>query len=143
MNSNPEDIAQFEKSISTLKGMLLKLTGRPRVLIVEDDPNDKFIFEREIRKFQCVYEFAEDGQEAIQKIASGSYDFVFLDMLMPKVGGSQVLQSTTNLKNGARVIIVTGQSDAPWMPEALRGGADMALGKPISFEKLKLFLTPI
>ena len=56
-----------------------------KVLVVEDDVFVRDIYARELKKGGYEVEIAEDGLEGLEKIKTGGYDIVLLDIMMPKM----------------------------------------------------------
>ena len=77
-------------------------------LIVEDEAALRMIYETVLRELGFEVIQAADGEEAINILLHDTPSVVFLDMLLPKVDGSQVLQfiqSTPRLLNTVTVIV--------------------------------------
>lgn len=62
-------------------------TTNGRVLVVEDDPNQRILYERELRKTGYDVVTAADGIEALALCESAQPDVVVLDIGMPKMDG--------------------------------------------------------
>src|SRR6516162_7410374 len=65
----------------------------PNVLIVDDNDDNRFTLSMHLES--CGYSSpltAENGREALAKIASGPIDLVLLDIMMPEMNGYQVLE---------------------------------------------------
>ncbi len=117
-----------------------------RVLVVEDDEDDFFLTQRELRKFVStpIYH-VEDGQQAIEYLAGiGSFvdraafpfpDLMFLDLKMNHVTGLDVLHWVgDNLPNTALKIFVLTGSNEPRDREFVRvsGAAAGYIVKPLT-----------
>ena len=63
-----------------------------KVLIVEDDPNLARTYRLEFESSGLTVEQAFDGEEALVK-AKNSPDMIILDIMLPKLGGFEVLKS--------------------------------------------------
>lgn len=63
-----------------------------KILVVEDDVFVRDIYARELKKGGFEVETAEDGLEGLEKIKTGKYDLVLLDIMMPKMTGVDVLK---------------------------------------------------
>ncbi|MDD4279412.1 MAG: response regulator [Candidatus Sumerlaeales bacterium] len=118
-------------AISTTKSIS---SPRPRVLIIDDD--SMFI---ELIKLWCdqlpiEYCFAVDGVDAIEKIPKYQPDLAFLDIMLPKMSGYQILKSLRANPRYAQlpVVVVTGKSSDKDKDYAIRVGATDYLSKPIS-----------
>ncbi|MGH9513495.1 MAG: response regulator [Terriglobales bacterium] len=66
---------------------------KTNVLLVEDSKFLKLTGERLLTKAGFIVTSAPDGEEALRMIREGRPDVVLLDMLLPKIGGQQVLQA--------------------------------------------------
>jgi DNA-binding response OmpR family regulator len=104
--------------------------NQPRVLIVDDEENIRFILERTLKREGYVIETAEEGAQAIEKLKEGNFDLVLLDLYMEPVGGLQVLEAVRELGSNIVVIILTAHSSVESAVEALRLGAFDYLFKP-------------
>jgi DNA-binding response OmpR family regulator len=85
-----------------------------KILIVEDDPfiSDIYSVELENKGYEVV--LAVDGEEAMQKINSGAFSLVLLDILMPKKDGFSVLneiKANPNLKTPVIVLSNLGRKE--------------------------------
>ena len=103
-----------------------------RVLIVDDEPDQREILMRRLREIDptWVLDEAGDGYEAGIKIGTIRPDLVVLDLMMPGVDGLSLCRSM-------RVLAVTGDPGEQARARALRAGADLCLAKPIDFARLR------
>jgi len=63
------------------------------VLVVDDNQINRLLINKVISKWGAVIEFAENGQEAIDKIESNhNFDVVLMDIHMPVMGGIEAVQ---------------------------------------------------
>jgi DNA-binding response OmpR family regulator len=63
-----------------------------RFLVVDDDDAIRRLVSAVLRREQFETEEARDGREAIGKLSAGTYDALFLDLMMPVCDGYQVLE---------------------------------------------------
>jgi two-component system, response regulator YesN len=106
------------------------------ILIVDDDR----AFREELRESLFNYDVVEasDGEEAIELInAPNEIDVVILDVMMPKLRGTEVLKRIKKAVPEVAIIVLTGFSSKDIAIEALKGRADDYLEKPVPIEKLK------
>lgn len=115
-----------------------------RILIVEDDSSSRFIYQQVLTGF----EFAEasDGVQAIECLREQVFDLVILDMLLPRVDGTGVLDFLYRQPRAekTRVIIITAHSGFGQLP--LRKG-DFILFKPVTPQQIReavrsMFVSP-
>ena len=83
---------------------------RRKALIVEDDPHTRKLLGRLIESQDCKVDEAGDGLKAIEMLSKNDYDLVLLDIVLPKLSGTAVMDHLheTNPAMLERVIVVTG-----------------------------------
>ncbi|NNF58165.1 MAG: sigma-54-dependent Fis family transcriptional regulator [Rhodothermaceae bacterium] len=114
----------------------------PTVLIVDDEPSirrsirnvleDDLIFE----DLTLAVEEAVDGEEALEKIKTGAFDLVLLDIKMPKLDGMEVLQGLHELESTTPVVMISGHGTIETAMEARSLGAIDFLEKPFELNRL-------
>jgi two-component system LytT family response regulator len=107
-----------------------------KTLIVDDEPIARRVLREELDLFpeiEIVGE-AENGREAIQKIADLQPDLVFLDLQMPVMGGFEVARNLRGARLPVIVIITAYDQHAI---EAFEAGAIDYLLKPVSETRLR------
>ncbi len=106
------------------------------VLLVDDE--EEFVTtlaERlEIRGFHP--EIATDGESALQQIESRTFDVIILDIIMPGIGGLEVLQRIQQRRIETPVILLTGRGSTREGMEGMRQGAFDYLMKPLDIDEL-------
>ena len=84
-------------------------------------------------------EIAKDGQAAIEKLDSTSYDLIITDLLMPFTSGLEVINKIRNeLKSKVPIIVVSALDHESSIIEALKLGADDYITKPFSPSELSI-----
>ena len=78
------------------------------------------------------------GEEALTRIKEQAFDVIVADVVMPGVGGLEVLERSRALNPGAAVILMTGHATVETAVEALRRGACDYLQKPFRLPDLAL-----
>lgn len=83
---------------------------RPRILIVEDDTSTREALRRVLLTEGCDIDVAVDGEKAIGCLANNRYDAVVLDIALPKVSGTDVMEyiASTTPELLASIVVVTG-----------------------------------
>jgi CheY-like chemotaxis protein len=88
--------------------------GRPRVLIVEDEPRVRAVVAIEFRDVGYEVVVAATGDEARDLLGGQSFDLLFTDVRMPgSIDGWQLAVAARALQPGIAVIYATGYSDEP------------------------------
>ena len=109
---------------------------KPLALIVEDEKDISVIFAKALHAAGFETEVAHSGDIAITWLSSNTPNVVVLDLHMPRVAGTDVLQhirAEPRLAN-VNVIIATAY---PHMAESLHDAADWIFFKPVSFAQLR------
>ncbi|HHJ07496.1 MAG TPA: response regulator transcription factor [Anaerolineae bacterium] len=111
----------------------------PRILIIDDEENIRFVLERALRRAGYVLDSAANGAEALQKLNNAAlpYDLLILDLQMQPVDGLPVLQAAIEQDPDVIVIILTAHGTLESAVEALRLGAFDYLFKPATPEAIR------
>ena len=103
-----------------------------KILVVDDDPYLRDIYEETLHDAGFVVELVTDGEEGSVKLREGGYDLCLLDMMLPKMDGLGVLEAVTKnppaLKNGP-IVIISNLSHESLIADALSKGAASYLVK--------------
>jgi CheY-like chemotaxis protein len=108
---------------------------RPLAFIIEDDPQLVTIFATAMEVAGYRTETAEDGREALEKLATLEPDVIMLDVHLPHIAGDDVLRhirADERLKD-TKVVLSTADSR---IAAQLREEASLVLLKPVSFKEL-------
>jgi DNA-binding response OmpR family regulator len=108
------------------------MSGASKVLVVDDEPGVRLVFRTTLEA--AGYEVAEaaDGGSALDAVADGPVDLMFLDLRMPGMDGREVLRHLRDAGDDTPVVIVTAHGDVPNAVEAMKLGAIDFLAKPLS-----------
>lgn len=101
-----------------------------QILIIDDEPNVRFVLERTLQNEGYLLDTAGSGSEALKKVRKFSYDLILLDLNMKPVDGMQVLNSVRAQDPHIVVIILTAYSTIESAVDAMRLGAFDYLFKP-------------
>ncbi len=113
------------------------LNWRPKLLVVDDEPEMLPIIRRLAAHVGFdVVEF-RDGQGALAQLASIKPDAALVDKNMPGLGGLDVLRSIRAVRPDCHVILMTGEPDVETAIEALKLGASDYLTKPFGIDALR------
>jgi CheY-like chemotaxis protein len=112
---------------------------QPRLLIVDDDPLSRSMMDLMLAPHGCTLDFASDGHEAVERIKSGQYDLVFMDLILPDMTGREVCKEVRQWEAGKHhtpIVAVTGL-DLPGQPlELIKAGMDDYIFKPYDVRTL-------
>ena len=102
----------------------------PRVLVVDDEPTLRRTLARLLNSRNMTVLTADDGEQAIELLAREQVDVVLVDLMMPKVGGLELLDHVRKNHTGVEVIMMTAFGDVETAVKAVRAGAYHFLTKP-------------
>ena len=108
------------------------------ILLAEDDMNFGSILKRELEEgsiFNVDHVF--NGVEAVLSFKNGHYDFVLLDLRMPRLTGTDALRIIRTINAEVPVITFTGSAGSHERTESIEAGAIKCLVKPFVVGELK------
>jgi DNA-binding NtrC family response regulator len=115
-----------------------------RVLIVEDDAAQRVGLQQLVRSWGFDVDAASDGEEALVKIAEVRPTIILSDLVMPKMGGLDLLTALRQQDdNGMTVVLMTGQGTVETAVSAIKLGAYDYVAKPVDPQRLKILLDQI
>ena len=105
-----------------------------RILIADDNQPNCELLEAYLEGVDCVIEFAEDGQQTIDKVASFKPDLILLDVMMPKLSGFEVCQKIKGDPGTQKIMVlmVTALNELGDIERAIEAGTDDFLSKPVN-----------
>lgn len=108
-------------------------------LVVDDSAAIRKQLEIELRNAQIKAEFAETGEEALEKSQSKLYDLVFLDIIMPGIDGYEVCRQMRSRKNMKKtpIIMLSGKTSPLDEVQGVIAGASTYLTKPVKHEQFQ------
>ena len=107
-----------------------------RLLIVEDDPKLADFIARGLRAERFAVDLAGDGLEAERHIGSYQYDLLILDLMLPRLSGSELLRRVRRSHPALPVLVLTARDATEDKVKHFEAGADDYLTKPFDFAEL-------
>jgi DNA-binding NtrC family response regulator len=107
-----------------------------RILVVDDDQSFRRTTAELLRDDGHTVHVAADGREAGQKLEEGPYDLVLMDLRMPGLDGTRVVEVLRRRGVRTPVLMVSGYGTVASAVESLHVGADDFLVKPVDPEAL-------
>ncbi len=104
-----------------------------RVLVAEDDTLDLMILQSLLAKGGHDLVVAPDGAAALALYETDKFDLVIADLVMPVVGGVELIREILASDPGASIIAISGMSPEQ-LPLAQDSGAVRTLTKPLDTE---------
>lgn len=109
-----------------------------KILIVDDEPNIVISLEFLMKKEGFEVAVANDGDEALAKVASFNPDLMLLDVMMPKKSGFEVCEAlrADTSRAGLLIVMLTAKGRDTEVAKGLAIGADAYVTKPFSTKDL-------
>jgi DNA-binding response OmpR family regulator len=119
------------------KGVNL-MSEKMNTLVVDDEAGIRFFLAETLRKAGHSVEVASNGEEALERLRTASFDVVVLDLILGgRVDGLRVLEAVRWRWPEAIVIILTGHGSLDSAIAAIREGVDAYLLKPVGPQDLR------
>jgi DNA-binding NtrC family response regulator len=111
-----------------------------RVLIVEDDPATRSGLAELVQAWGFQTAEAADGEEAMRKVTTFRPAIIVSDLVMPRMGGSELLRALKDQLSDITFILLTAQGTVDSAVEAIKEGAYDYLSKPVEPQRLQILL---
>ena len=106
------------------------------ILIVDDDPRMcdslKFLLGKDGYQIHTTH----NGQEALDALVRGDFDLVLLDLVLPDIGGAEIMDRINAQAPETCVIVMTGHTSLDSAIDTLKKGAFDYVRKPFEHEEL-------
>lgn len=106
-----------------------------KILIIEDEEKIARFVELEVSHEGYETDKATNGREGLEKIESGGYDLVILDIMLPELNGIEVLRRARRTTD-VPVILLTARDSVTDKVSGLDMGANDYITKPFAIEEL-------
>jgi DNA-binding NtrC family response regulator len=110
--------------------------ARPRVLVIDDEPDFLETIVKRLRKRQIEVAGVGSGKEALLLLQEQSFDVVILDVRMPGMDGIETLKEIRKRSPLTEVIMLTGHGSVESGIQGMQLGAFDYVIKPADFEEL-------
>ena len=107
-----------------------------RILVIEDEAGIRSFLARGLEAEGYSVEQAADGRAGLALALGPSWDLVVLDLLLPGLGGLEVLRELHRERPAVPVLVVSARSDLPTKLRGFELGATDYLPKPFSLAEL-------
>lgn len=107
------------------------------VLVVEDNRANQFVMGEILKRFSKVrYDIADCGEDAIVCVSNKSYDIIFMDVVMPGMGGIEATNEVRKIDNSVYIVAATANSISGDR-EKYTKIMDDYISKPLTFKDVK------
>ena len=110
-----------------------------KILLVDDDRINLLLVKMHLEKFNCSFDMARSGEEAVKELNKRKYDLILLDIHMPGMSGIEVAKYLRNKKKDkkCKIIALTAAALKREIKEYNKAGIDDFLVKP--FREIYLY----
>ena len=115
--------------------MEIMVTQGARILVVDDERQIRQSLQVNLESKGYAVEAVETGEAAIGAFHSRHPDIIILDLVMPGIGGVEVVRRIRE-SSTVPIIVLSAMTDEPRKVEALEAGADDYITKPFGMEEL-------
>ena len=107
-----------------------------KLLLAEDEPRNRDMLARRLRR--CGHEVIEvvNGREAVEGVVNEAPDIILMDLAMPVMNGWEAIEIIRATNAHTPIVVLTASSLSGEQMRAFRMGAQAFLSKPIDFSQL-------
>ncbi len=116
------------------------MSVQEKVLIVEDEENERSGLAELVSAWGYRTETAKDGLDGLEKVATWSPGIVITDFRMPRMDGMELLQRLSDQPQQIAVVLLTAQGSIDVAVDAMKSGAYDFIQKPVDPSRLKQIL---
>lgn len=116
-------------------------TYQPTILVIDDEKRIRDGCSKILTKENCLVEMAENGETGLKMIAEKHYDIILTDLMMPGIGGMEVLAEVREQHPDSVSIVITGFATLEHSIEAMKKGAFDFIPKPFTPDQLRVVVS--
>ena len=112
-----------------------------RVLVAEDNPMNQRVIQSLLSALGHAFDIVENGKEAVQAAAGGSYDVVLMDISMPVMSGemaTRIIRAMDDPTKDMPIVALTADAMAEHQASYYEAGMNAVATKPINRSELAL-----
>ncbi|MEM0985989.1 MAG: response regulator [Pseudomonadota bacterium] len=127
-----------EETVQTVVARPVDMSGRGRILLVEDEPGVRAMAAKLLENRGYDVEQACDGEEALEilEAESGAFDLVISDVVMPGMDGPTLIKEAAAHLGDARIIFISGYAERDIAKQLDENREVSFLPKPFNVAKL-------
>lgn len=107
-----------------------------KILLIDDEQDFLTIMSERMEARNMMVSTASSAKEGLEKVATGNFDAVILDLMMPEIDGIETLKLLKEKNPDLAVILLTGHATIKQGIEAMKLGALDLLEKPADMNAL-------
>jgi len=107
------------------------------ILVIDDEKEIREGLVEVLEEAGFAADHAENGQKGLEMIKNKDYDVVVVDLIMPVLGGMEVLRETKHIKPHTCVILITAFATVDNAVESMKAGASDYITKPFRIDEVQ------
>ena len=111
-----------------------------KILAVDDDPQMRFLLSQALKNEDYELTVVADGMDALQRVQSGSYELVLMDVRLADMNGLDAVREIKKLEPRIAVIVMAAFGSRDIALEAMKRGAYDYFTKPFKIEELRIVI---
>jgi len=123
-----------------LEPMINALPSELSILIAEDNLINQKVAQSIFKNIGYEIDIAKNGKEAVEMVEKGSYDVVFMDLLMPETDGYQATEVIRQSGHTMPIIAMSADQEDRTKKAAIAAGMNDYISKPARVESVKQLL---
>jgi diguanylate cyclase len=118
---------------------LLELTEQPKILVIDDEPDNFEVIEALLHKDNYQLDYAASGQQGLDRLQTSQSDVILLDVMMPVLDGIEVCRRIKQnvLLQNIPIIMVTALNEKEDLAKCMAAGANDFISKPVNSLELR------
>lgn len=117
-------------------------TRRVKILLADDNPDNRYLVQVFLKKTMAELQSVENGQEALERAQSETFDLILMDIQMPVMNGYEAVRAIrlhekiNNADSTTKILALTADATREAYHKAMAAGCDGYLTKPIQKQAL-------
>lgn len=107
----------------------------PKILVVEDEPQYRFLIQLNLEASGYAVALAEDGRTGLEAVIDDAPDLVLLDLMLPDLNGMELCRQIRRFST-VPIVMLTARAEQKDIVAGLNAGADDYITKPFGVEEL-------
>ncbi|KAA5546316.1 sigma-54-dependent Fis family transcriptional regulator [Roseiconus nitratireducens] len=113
------------------------------ILYADDEPSLQTLMKQQLEKLGHSVVICPDGLTAVAALEREPFDCLIVDLDMPGLNGSEVIQRARQIRPQIEAVVMTGKPDLPSALNAIEHHVFAYLTKPCSFKEIKQLLSQV
>lgn len=111
-----------------------------KILVVDDDDTIRELVADIITEMGWEAETCANGKEALELLSKGSYPLMFLDLIMPEMGGVETLRRIQKEGYKVKIVVLSGNVSKDLHDQCRKYGVRKFLEKPVEVSDIDFVL---